>query len=85
MAILTGAAPPDLAVVHDRAPVVMEPRAWSQWLDPQSPAAVVRDLLRPTPTATIALWPVADRVGDVRANGPDLLARVTVDEQPPLF
>lgn len=85
MAILTGAAPQDLASVHDRAPLVVGPQEWSTWLDPATPEAVVRALLRPTPPGTIRVWPVGDRVGDVRANGPELAAPVSVDEQPALF
>ena len=84
-AVLTGAAPPDLAHVHDRAPMVLDRSAWSRWLDPAAPEAVVRALLRPTPAGTIQVWPVADRVGDVRQNDAQLTTPVAVDEQPPLF
>jgi putative SOS response-associated peptidase YedK len=84
-AILTGAAPADLATVHDRAPVVLPPHTWSAWLDPSTPDPAVRALLRPTPQGAIRFWPVADIVGDVRANGPGLTAPVVVDEQPALF
>ena len=84
-AILTGAAPPDLAHVHDRAPMVLDRSSWARWLDPNAPEAVVRGLLRPTQPDTIRLWPVADRVGDVRENDAGLTTPVAVDEQPPLF
>ena len=84
-AILTGAAPADLAHVHDRAPMVLERTAWTQWLDPTATETVVRGLLRPTRSGTIRLWPVGDRVGDVRENDPRLTTPVAVDEQPPLF
>jgi len=84
-AILTGAAPADLARVHDRAPMVLDRSDWLRWLDPAAPEATVRGLLRPTPAGTIRLWPVAGRVGDVRENDPGLTTPVAVDEQPPLF
>jgi putative SOS response-associated peptidase YedK len=83
--VLTGAAPPDLTHVHDRAPVVLEPAQWRRWLEPSSTEQDIRALLRPTPRDLIRVWPVSDRVGDVRANGPDLAAPVSVDEQPTLF
>jgi putative SOS response-associated peptidase YedK len=83
--VLTGAAPPDLAHVHDRAPVVLEPGQWRRWLDPSSAEQDVRSLLRPTPPALIRVWPVSDRVGDVRENGPQLTDPVVLDEQPTLF
>ena len=83
--ILTGAAPADLEHVHDRAPVVLAPEQWRSWLDPATPQPQVRALLRPTPPGRIQVWPVSDRVGDVRANGADLAAPVEVNEQPALF
>jgi len=85
VAILTGAADDRLAQVHDRAPVVLDPSQWTDWLDPDAHFDRVRALLRPTPADRIRLWPVADAVGDVRAAGPALAAPVTIDEQPPLF
>jgi putative SOS response-associated peptidase YedK len=84
-AIVTGAAPADLAAVHDRAPVVVDRSGWARWLDPRADEREVRALLRPTPAGTVRMWPVGDRVGDVRANGPDLAAPVSVSEQPTLF
>ena len=83
--ILTGAAPADLSSLHDRAPVVVDRSEWSAWLDPRTTEPEVRSMLRPTPSGLIRAWPVSDRVGDVRANGPELSAPVEVDEQPALF
>jgi putative SOS response-associated peptidase YedK len=37
--ILTTAASPGIAHVHDRMPVVLEPAAWPAWLDPAATAA----------------------------------------------
>ena len=85
MTILTGAAPADLAHVHDRAPVVVLEAWWASWLDPGTTEGEVRSMLRPTPPGLIRVWPVHDRVGDVRSNGSDLAAPVKVDEQPALF
>jgi putative SOS response-associated peptidase YedK len=84
-AILTGAAPPDLAAVHDRAPVVLPPSDWARWLDAAAGEADVRALLRPTPEGAVHAWPVGDAVGDVRANGPGLAAPIRLNEQPTLF
>ena len=85
VAILTGAADAELARVHDRAPVVIERADWRRWADPDSDPQDVRALLRPTPARLIRMWPVSDRVGDVRAAGADLAAPVQIDEQPALF
>ena len=83
--ILTGEAPADLRDVHDRAPVVLPPQTWAQWLDRRSPQDDVRAVLRPTDEGVVQPRPVGPAVGDVRANGPELVERVTVSEQPPLF
>ena len=83
--ILTGAAPADLRDLHDRAPVVLPPDSWSGWLDPANGPDDVRRLLRPTPPGVVRARPVSVAVGDVRANGPELVEPVTVAEQPPLF
>jgi putative SOS response-associated peptidase YedK len=83
--VLTGAAPADLARVHDRAPVVVDPAQWRRWLSPSSTEHDVRSLLRPTPPGVIRVWPVSDRVGDVRATGRDLTSPVGLDDQPALF
>ena len=80
--ILTGAAPEDLAEIHDRAPVVLTPLEWAGWL---GVGAVPTDLLHPTPPDLIDAHPVGRDVGDVRNNGPQLVAPVAVDEQTPLF
>ena len=83
--ILTGEAPEDLRDVHDRAPVVLPPTAWAQWLDRRSGEVDVRAVLRPTAAGVVRPRPVGPSVGDVRANGPELVEPVTVTEQPPLF
>ena len=45
--VLTTAAAPHLANVHDRMPVVLEPAAWLGWLDPSATdSAAALELLR---------------------------------------
>jgi len=83
--ILTGAAPPDLRTVHDRAPVVLPRSSWARWLDRRSGPDDVREVLQPTPPGVVLPRPVGPDVGDVRANGPGLVEPVEVAEQPPLF
>ena len=38
-----------VAPLHDRMPVVLEPEAWTTWLDRATPLVVVRALLAPVP------------------------------------
>lgn len=86
--IITLAADPHLATVHDRMPLVLEPERWSDWLTGTDPVAH----LRPAPAgffSTIELRPVSVAVGDVRNNGPELIRPVAVtsivEDKPTLF
>ncbi|GGM81847.1 SOS response-associated peptidase [Dactylosporangium sucinum] len=78
--IVTAPAVGDLALVHDRMPLLLPSDRWDAWLG--APAG--EELLAPTPSSHVArleLRPVGARVGDVRNDGPDLVDRVAA---PPL-
>jgi putative SOS response-associated peptidase YedK len=73
--VLTLAAAGELAGVHDRMPLVLEPARWAAWLTAADPAP----LLAPAPAAYLAgieLRPVSAAVGNVRNDGPELIQRV---------
>jgi putative SOS response-associated peptidase YedK len=59
--------------VHNRMPVILEPRDYKRWLEPADAARPPVDLLRPYPAEKMVAWPVSDRVGNVRNNDPQLL------------
>ncbi|WP_433551413.1 SOS response-associated peptidase [Micromonospora zamorensis] len=76
--VLTTAALGDLAEVHDRMPVLLPPERWSSWL---SPTDEPERLLVPASAERLAgleIRPVGAAVGDVRNDGPQLTARVSV-------
>jgi putative SOS response-associated peptidase YedK len=77
--VVTMAALSDLTAVHDRMPLVLPPARWSAWLaGPADPTA----LLAPPAEEILAgleIRPVGPAVGDVRNDGPDLVARVSTD------
>ncbi|HET8657554.1 MAG TPA: SOS response-associated peptidase [Micromonosporaceae bacterium] len=74
--IVTMAATGALAGVHDRMPFVLPPAWWERWLDgPADPAL----LQTPPPAEVLAgleIRPVGPAVGDVRNDGPHLVARI---------
>jgi putative SOS response-associated peptidase YedK len=79
--ILTIPAEGDLALVHDRMPLVLEPSQWAAWLTSSNPTG----LLGPPSArycAGIELRPVSADVGDVRNDGPGLVQGVVA---PPLY
>ena len=72
--IITTAANAEIAELHDRMPVILEPADWPVWLgeaggDPGS-------LLHPSPDGTLRTWPVDRRANSPRNNGPELLAPI---------
>jgi putative SOS response-associated peptidase YedK len=72
--VLTTAARGDLARVHDRMPLILAPDRWADWLAGGGDA---EELLRPMTErelAAIEVRPVGAAVGNVRNNGPHLLA-----------
>jgi putative SOS response-associated peptidase YedK len=89
--IVTTAAIGDLALVHDRMPLLLPRERWAQWLgyaatvtDEHPGDHAVQDpelLLAPTPERLVSgleIRPVGPAVGDVRNDGPELIRRVAV-------
>ena len=74
VAIITTIANAELAPVHDRMPVIVEPDDWARWLAPEplDPAAAGA-LLRAAPDDRLALMEVADLVNDPKHDGPELI------------
>ncbi len=70
-AIITTDAGPDVAELHDRMPVILEPEGWPVWLGEVDGDPV--GLLHPSPGGTLRIWPVDKRVGSPKNNGPELL------------
>ena len=82
--IITTAATPRLAALHERMPVILPKPAWNRWLA-EEPAeeAELLDLLRPFPGELLRVWPVAPRVGKVAENDAALLERDPLAVVPP--
>ena len=73
-AILTRAAHGQLASLHDRMPVVIDPEEYASWLDPARPPAPA--LLDGASGRRIEARRVSRRVNSAANEGPDLLAGV---------
>jgi putative SOS response-associated peptidase YedK len=68
--------------VHNRMPVIVEPRDYDRWLDPGDSERPPVDLLKPFPADRMKAWPVANRVGNVRNDDAQLLDPVPPDPDP---
>jgi putative SOS response-associated peptidase YedK len=66
--------PNELAAdVHDRMPVILEPRDYARWIEPGDPTRLPVDLLRPFPADRMRSWAVNERVGNTRNDDAELL------------
>lgn len=75
--VITTEATDELGRIHDRAPMLIEPKDWALWLDPKidDPAAL-EPLLRPATPDFLDAYAVSTEVNDVRNNGPQLIDRI---------
>jgi len=83
--IITTSAPDELGMIHDRMPMIIDPAAWADWLDPaNSDVADVRALLTPAAVGGLITYPVSTEVNSVRNNGPQLIEQIDPGSVAPL-
>jgi putative SOS response-associated peptidase YedK len=70
-AIITTSANDLMAEFHDRMPVILDPKDYDLWLDPQlQDPRLLEPLLRPCPSGELIVHPVSRVVNDARHEGP---------------
>ncbi len=77
--ILTTAANPAIAPLHDRMPVILAPGHEQDWLDLDLPPDHLRELLAGMPARRTELSEVSFTVNDVHNDGPECLQAPTGD------
>ena len=60
-----------MAELHDRMPVILDPKDHDRWLDPSVPGA--KELLRPYPAEWLEAVPVSTRVNNPANNDESIL------------
>ena len=60
------------AQFHNRMPLILEPDTWDLWMTGEPDAAIA--LMKPANEDALVSRPVSKAVGDVKNNGPELLA-----------
>lgn len=80
--IITTDAADELGHIHDRTPLLVPPERWDRWLD-RAVDDPGEDLLVPGTPGVLDAWRVSTAVGNVRVDGPELVAPVAAD--PGLF
>lgn len=73
-AIVTTAPNALMRPIHDRMPVILDPDAEGNWLDPDAKAQDLEALLAPAPESLLVVQEVSDLVNSVREDGPELIA-----------
>ncbi|MGA3400946.1 MAG: SOS response-associated peptidase [Acetobacteraceae bacterium] len=69
--IVTTHASAEMAPLHSRMPVILEPADWPAWLGEVEAAPTA--LLHPAPEGTLRYWPVSRNVNTPKNNSADLL------------
>jgi len=82
-AIVTTAANPAVARLHDRMPVILEPGAEAAWLGHTTPAGALQDLLAPLPEGQTTLREVGSAVNDAHHDAEDCLDPPDPADAPP--
>lgn len=75
-AIITTQPNAEMVPLHNRMPVVVDPKDWPAWLGEVE--ADPATLLGPPPDGTLRAWPVSRNVNSPRNNGAELLEPVQV-------
>lgn len=75
--IITTAASPDLEDIHHRQPAIIDPRWFTEWLDPQTPLSALLELARESHDGPFERRAVSNRVNSTRNDDPDILLPVS--------
>ncbi len=62
-----------LAPIHNRMPVIISPRHFEQWLDPEADSASLHNLLHPYPPGELTAYHVSRQVNKPSNDNPDLI------------
>ncbi len=74
VALVNGPANGLMSAIHDRCPVILEPRDFDCWLDPAAEAHAYNALLRPPPEDLLEMVRIGSAVNKVANDGPEVQA-----------
>jgi putative SOS response-associated peptidase YedK len=72
VALVNGPANGLMAAIHDRCPVILDPRDHDAWLDPAAGPGQVASLLRPPPDDLMEMIRLGPAVNKVANDGPEV-------------
>lgn len=71
--IITTEANELVSPIHDRMPVILQPKDYSMWLGEQSRTDDLKALLKPFPSSMMNCYKVSRRMSNARNEGPDCI------------
>ena len=75
--VLTTSSNELMAELHDRMPVILDEADWPKWLGEETATnEELLAMLRPSPDQVLKVWPVDNKVGNVRNRGAELVVPV---------
>ena len=72
VAMLTGPANGPMAAIHHRCPIILDPRDYEAWLDPQAGPQQAGRLLKPPPDDLLEAVAIGPAVNKVANDGPQV-------------
>lgn len=76
--ILTGTANGTVAAIHDRMPIILEPKHFDLWLDPATSPKALAPLLRPASEGALELVALSPRVNSAAYDDPSVQVPVSL-------
>jgi putative SOS response-associated peptidase YedK len=81
--VITTTAEDALGHIHDRMPMIVEPKQYAAWLDPaRTELDDLQSLLVPATPDRLTAYPVSTEVNSVKNNGPGLVAPLPLEAAP---
>ena len=74
--ILTTEANELLRPIHDRMPVILDPKDYELWLDPVQKPEPLQQLLRPYRSEAMTTYPVSTQVNNPSNNSPECITQI---------
>ncbi|RMH58999.1 MAG: SOS response-associated peptidase [Candidatus Hydrogenedentota bacterium] len=74
--ILTTTANDDVRPIHPRMPVIIEPKYYQRWLDPETPPPIAEDLCHPLRKGILEAFPVSGAVNNSSKDIPECILPV---------
>jgi putative SOS response-associated peptidase YedK len=62
-----------METIHNRMPVILDPKDYDRWVDPGTPCEGVVDLLKPSDPVAMEAWSISTKVNSVKNDGLELL------------